>query len=437
MSQMRTVLLVGVVGCTSLPIKEIPISSNPSTEISNLQGLRDEAKFQQVDVLSPSYFAAAEAALKKAESSRSNDDETKEILGHVALGRANLEKANEVAKLSRSTMTGVAEAREKALAAEAPRLFEKRFKNLDQILTNASSDLENNNSSRAEASREDLTKKYSDLELASIEEKSLGSALKTIDQAIKEGAEENSARTLVLANKSITDAKAYILANRNNKAEIAKYSDRANKSANHLLEVARQVKVTEKTDPETMVLRSESQQKEVESAKMGEASKESELNRLAVESGELTTRNRQLEAGQVSGEKLDNAKAKFEKGEADVYRDGNRLIIRMKSIALPSGKSTLSSRNFAQLAKVQEVIRDLGDSSVTIEGHTDTVGSQKANQELSNERARAIGDYLSANGLSDTEITTVGLGDSKPIAPNKSKEGRAQNRRVDVIVTPK
>jgi hypothetical protein len=109
----------------------------------------------------------------------------------------------------------------------------------------------------------------------------------------------------------------------------------------------------------------------------------------------------------------------------------------MKGLAFPSGRSTLSSRNFAQLAKVQEVIKDLGDSQVKVEGHTDTVGSQSQNQRLSDERARAIGDYFAANGLNGTDIETVGLGDSKPIAPNKSKEGRAQNRRVDVIVTPK
>lgn len=106
-------------------------------------------------------------------------------------------------------------------------------------------------------------------------------------------------------------------------------------------------------------------------------------------------------------------------------------------MAFPSGGSTLSSRNFAQLLKVQEVIKDLGNSYVTVEGHTDTVGSEKSNQILSVERAQSIGDYLAANGLNSEDISTVGFGDSKPIAPNKSKDGRAQNRRVDVIVTPK
>ena len=430
-------MLVGVVGCTSLPVKEIPISSNPSTEIGNLQALRDEAKQNQVDVLSPSYFSDAEVALKKAEASRSDDADTKEILRHVAVGKANLEKADSLAKIARSTMAGVAEARAQALAANAPKYFVKEFRVADENLIKASSDLENNNSSRARSSRDELAKDYSDLELKSIQQESIGSAQKTIDQAVKEGAEENSARSLALAKQSVANAKAFIIADRHNKSEISRYSELANTSSNHLLEVARQVKVARKTDPETMVLRSESQQKVIETAQLDQASKEQEISKLAAASGELSTRNQQLEAGLLSSEKLDNAKAKFSGGEADVYRDGKKLVIRMKGLAFPSGRSTLSSRNFAQLAKVQEVIKDLGDSQVKVEGHTDTVGSQSQNQRLSDERARAIGDYFAANGLNGTDIETVGLGDSKPIAPNKSKEGRAQNRRVDVIVTPK
>jgi hypothetical protein len=173
-------MLVGVVGCTSLPVKEIPISSNPSTEIGNLQALRDEAKQNQVDVLSPSYFSDAEVALKKAEASRSDDADTKEILRHVAVGKANLEKADSLAKIARSTMPGVAEGRAQALAANAPKYFEKEFRVADENLIKASSDLENNNSSRARSSRDELAKDYSDLELKSIQQESIGSAQKKV-----------------------------------------------------------------------------------------------------------------------------------------------------------------------------------------------------------------------------------------------------------------
>ena len=343
----------------------------------------------------------------------------------------------ELAVVARSTMAGVAEARALALAANAPKYFEEQFREVDESLIKASSDLENNNGSIARSSRDELVKDYSDLELKSIQQESIGSAQKTIYQAVIEGAEENSARSLAIAKQSVANAMSFISADRHNKSEISRYSEIANTNSNHLLEVARQVKVARKTDPETMVLRSETQKKVIANARLDQASKELEIGKLATEAGELSTRNQKLEAGKLSIEKLDKAKARFSGGEADVYRDGNKLVIRMKGLAFPSGKSTLSSRNFVQLAKVQEVIKDLGESQVKVEGHTDAIGSQIENQRLSVERAQAIGDYFAANGLNSTDIETVGLGDSNPIAPNKSKEGRAQNRRVDVIVTPK
>lgn len=284
-------LLLGALGCTGLTVKELPASSNPSTEISNLQTLRDEAKRQQVDVLSPKNYAAAESSLEKAKNSRSEDADTKEILKHVAIGRANLEKADEVANIARTTMPGVIAARELAISANAPKLFEKRFKESDSSLASASSDLEQNSTSKVEKSRDSLTKQYSDLELDAILKNSIGGASATIDQAIKEGAEESSARTLKLAKQSVTDAHDFIVGNRHDGNEIARYTTLANDSANHLLDVTRQVKVAEKKDSEFMVLRNETQQEAIKNGNETNAIKESELAKMKSDAGALSSRN--------------------------------------------------------------------------------------------------------------------------------------------------
>lgn len=96
-----------------------------------------------------------------------------------------------------------------------------------------------------------------------------------------------------------------------------------------------------------------------------------------------------------------------------------------KSIVKPGGKAAID----AELAK-------LGPSgsieSITVTGHTDSIGTDKYNQKLSERRANAVKAYLVSKGLADTKITTVGKGESQPVASNKTKAGRAQNRRVEV-----
>jgi OOP family OmpA-OmpF porin len=71
---------------------------------------------------------------------------------------------------------------------------------------------------------------------------------------------------------------------------------------------------------------------------------------------------------------------------------------------------------------------------VEIVGHTDDVGDDDYNQELSEQRAQAMRDYLVATGLDATKIVTRGAGEMKPIASNRTDEGRAENRRVEVLV---
>ena len=72
------------------------------------------------------------------------------------------------------------------------------------------------------------------------------------------------------------------------------------------------------------------------------------------------------------------------------------------------------------------------EARFTIEGHTDSVGSDASNQKLSENRAAAVKNYLLSKGVKSDSISSVGYGESKPIADNKTAVGRSKNRRVDV-----
>ncbi|MFZ1634112.1 MAG: OmpA family protein, partial [Chitinophagales bacterium] len=71
-------------------------------------------------------------------------------------------------------------------------------------------------------------------------------------------------------------------------------------------------------------------------------------------------------------------------------------------------------------------------TSWSIEGHTDDQGEDKMNQELSDKRAAAVRKYFVSKGIAESRLTSIGYGESKPIADNKTSAGRAQNRRVEI-----
>jgi OOP family OmpA-OmpF porin len=79
-------------------------------------------------------------------------------------------------------------------------------------------------------------------------------------------------------------------------------------------------------------------------------------------------------------------------------------------------------------------LKENSDKKVELEGHTDSVGTDQYNQNLSERRAASVKEYLTKRGVDTSRITTKGFGESKPIADNKTAEDRAKNRRVEIKV---
>ena len=98
------------------------------------------------------------------------------------------------------------------------------------------------------------------------------------------------------------------------------------------------------------------------------------------------------------------------------------------------GGSTLSAEGKAEIAGLVSQFEGKSVDSVVIEGHTDSSGDSSFNQQLSEKRAEAVKAELVAQGANGDKISTVGYGESKPIADNATREGRAKNRRVEIKV---
>jgi hypothetical protein len=98
-------------------------------------------------------------------------------------------------------------------------------------------------------------------------------------------------------------------------------------------------------------------------------------------------------------------------------------------------KYTLKPEAREKLAKVSGILLAYPNLKVQVEGYTDNIGSDDYNQKLSEERADSVRDYLVGESVTDSNVTAKGFGKSNPIADNSTNQGRAQNRRVELVVS--
>ena len=122
--------------------------------------------------------------------------------------------------------------------------------------------------------------------------------------------------------------------------------------------------------------------------------------------------------------------------EALVYQQGNNLVFRLKRVNFKTGEAVVPEFSKILISKVNEIIKKLDAKKVIVQGHTDSVGTASVNKKLSTKRATAVATYLQ-HLKGGYKIAYAGYGESHPIAPNKTSEGRATNRRVDMIVSVK
>ena len=103
-----------------------------------------------------------------------------------------------------------------------------------------------------------------------------------------------------------------------------------------------------------------------------------------------------------------------------------------KTILFDTGKSSIKPQSEKVLADIVAILKEYPNAKFTVEGHTDSVGSEKTNQSLSEARALSVKEYLVANGVDEFRLSSKGYGESKPIDSNKTAAGRANNRRVEI-----
>lgn len=145
--------------------------------------------------------------------------------------------------------------------------------------------------------------------------------------------------------------------------------------------------------------------------------------------------------GGVAGGLLDRQAADLAQSlgndQVTIQNTGSELIVTMpQDILFDVDSDYVAPALQADLRKVAENLNQYPDSTIVVVGHTDNTGSAEYNQDLSSRRAGSVARLLINDGVAAPRVTSVGRGEDQPIASNLNAEGRAQNRRVEIIIRP-
>jgi outer membrane protein OmpA-like peptidoglycan-associated protein len=143
-------------------------------------------------------------------------------------------------------------------------------------------------------------------------------------------------------------------------------------------------------------------------------------------------------SGAVIGRQMDKQAEEIKKTvpDAKVERIGEGIVVEFNgNVLFGFDKSILSDDAKSNLDKLVVVLNGYPDTDIEIQGHTDSRGSESYNQNLSVQRARSVSQYLTNNGINSNRLTIKGFGETLPKYENETESGRAQNRRVEFLIT--
>ncbi|MBM4171521.1 MAG: hypothetical protein FJ214_06610 [Ignavibacteria bacterium] len=160
-------------------------------------------------------------------------------------------------------------------------------------------------------------------------------------------------------------------------------------------------------------------------------------SKLSLIEGENIQFKAQSEEMQKNQKLVESIFTMFLPSEAEVFKSGDNVVVRLVNLIFAPSKSTLDPQYFSLLMKVQKAIQTFPNCTAVIEGHTDSQGDYQRNLELSQARATSIYQYLiTSMGADAYKLSVIGLGSSKPLANNNTEEGKAKNRRIEIVINP-
>jgi len=441
-------IVVLLASCSSLRKAELTSGNDPEKAIAEVTQVMLTAQQDQVDVLADEQFSEGRVYLDDAKRGLKQGDLNETVLNNAAVAKAFFEDARKTAKARESFASRILEARKSALTAgvrKSNALVENMMK-IDEDLKSETKQFSRTLSTEDFA---ELQKKYLVLEAKAVQFSQLNSAKQAINQALENDADDLAPKSLRAASLDYEAAMNMIAQSPRSPGIYKKSVDDALASATQLFDVMNVI-MGAKGTPENIAEQIVKQKRALgelssnvgkleENLKSTKQTLEEKEGALKRTEGVLKTQEEQLARASTQvrfQQAMDEARKEISPDDALVYQQGNNLVFRLKRVNFQTGTAVIPEFSKLLLAKVNAIIKKLDAEKVVVQGHTDSVGSEKVNKRLSTERALAVAKYL-YTFKGGYKIQYVGYGESHPIASNETAAGRATNRRVDLVVSVK
>ena len=450
--------------------------------VNDLNQLLRKAEAEDVMHLAPSGYRESKSIYDEALELAINDKPEANPLAQTGLDQIKTALRN--AQTSREVLRDVLDARDKAMIAGAPSLYAKEFGKIESYLLDTTEVVEKGRLEAAKKLRADLIKEYADLELAALMKKTSQQAEAMLEQAEDHGAERYAPRTFKLAEEELALALDVLSTGRTQTLKAREHADMsiyyAKKSMN-ITDLVREFDRRDYTDEDALLwyqdqlelinkplggslsldqpnydvviglqkqiqdllqqitdnknaLVSASEKAEMLEARlrMVEAQYQSTDASMKQQLAEVQEQNREAQA------RYNKIQQMFTEEEAQVFRQGNNVLLETHAFDFKVGASEIDSGNYGLLEKIMEAIKVFDNPDIVIMGHTDATGGDAVNMALSIRRAQTVASFLQKIGkFSPSRISYKGYGETRPVASNETVEGRERNRRIEVLIVNK
>ena len=441
-----------------------------------------QARSAGAEYLAPNGFTRGMRAYERAVEDAQEGKSEKRIAQRLVDAQQAFQRAEETAVRARDLLEPAVEARDDALNWEAPARASREWSRAERLLADAASLVAANRNDGALGRGEEAQEWYRTAEMVAIEDQVLGKARQLQTAAEEAKAERNAPRTMEKGNEFMEQALLVLAGDRyaTSKAEeVAELAEAEFRRAMRINRATREIQAGQRTTEDLLLAWERSLRETAAAAGMdvepdaapakllpellttvGEladseqrlrddlsdrdayiAGLEDEIQALGQELGGTSAERDQLvmrmEAQARSREQFKQVQRMFEPDEARIFRQSDEIVLRLYGLGFDSGSAQLSPQATELLAEVAEAIRVYPGASVAVEGHTDSQGRAETNMQLSQRRAEAVQLHLVTEyGFPARQFSAKGYGESSPVANNETAEGRARNRRIDVIITP-
>ena len=426
----------------------------------------DEAREQGAELLSPEFYKNAVESFQAANQLYLNNESTRDVREKLTEADRDCARAMEVVNLAKITLKEPMIARADAQSVQADQLAAELFNEGVTKFFEAATEIEGGDIDDARDKGSEAEEFFRKAELKAIKDAILGESRKLVNEAQEQGCPEVAPSTFLYAQNLLNETEELLVNNRYAKDEATLKAEECEYEARHAMYLTQLINTLREDEKNWEKLQlgyedlltgfaSQFNENPRYDTGMNEAvttiqsniiELQTERDRLRAEVAKLqeeydvvreeaTLSSAELAKKAELNSKLEKVKSLFTPSEAKVAYDSESLVIRLHGLTFPSGKSIIQPEYFSLLSKVQQAIKTFPEKHILLEGHTDSQGNAETNKRLSEERASAVREYIIANtSMSREQITSVGYGSEKPVASNKTTEGRALNRRIDVII---